>query len=278
MPDADATDFLHLLAAAAQRDGDPDALAARAVPALAGALGARKSVVLDVQFTGFMEKGQLVGGVDPQLLRAAGQLIMLRVSRVGFTRDAGEADLAAFFHAVGKTPGDLGGDGLVGVLRGAQPHGIYLSTATGEVYRPPAATREEPQAAAETVPPPTVEAPPPEPAAGEETAAAPPEAPRREEAAAGGRFDWDFAAEPEEHELSAFEVLDVLDTEERRAPAAPAPPPERAPAAAHEPPSTDMYHFFRTAAGGGDAENEVEALPGLLHAADNIARFDDLTQ
>ncbi|HEU0051838.1 MAG TPA: hypothetical protein VFQ39_01630, partial [Longimicrobium sp.] len=136
---SEPSEFLRLLAMAALRDGEPAILAPRAAEALREVWVKRKSLVLDVQFTGFASKGQLVGGVDPVLLRAAGHLITLRVTRIGFTPDAGEDDLAPLFEAVGKTSAELGPDGIVPLIRRAAPRGIYLSTSTGGVYRPPVA-------------------------------------------------------------------------------------------------------------------------------------------
>ncbi|HEX2202889.1 MAG TPA: hypothetical protein VHG91_06315, partial [Longimicrobium sp.] len=134
-----ASDFLRLLARATRREGAAAALGAEAAAALGEVFQSRKSLVLEVQFTGFAQKGQLVGGVDPELLRAAGHLITHRVARVGFTPEADADSLAAFFEAAGKTAAELAGEGIVAVVARAQPRGIYLSTSTGEVYRPPAA-------------------------------------------------------------------------------------------------------------------------------------------
>ena len=138
MSDA-AARFVRALAALVSRDGDASARAAEAHAALREVLASQKSLVLDVQFTGFSQKGQLVGGVDPLVLRAAGHLITLRLNRVGFTPDASAADLEAFGgHRLSRVHGELGQGGAIGALAQAQPHGLYASTGAGEVYKPPA--------------------------------------------------------------------------------------------------------------------------------------------
>ncbi|MDB4948704.1 MAG: hypothetical protein JWM27_1353 [Gemmatimonadetes bacterium] len=147
MPDASPAAFVRLLAAAVVRDGEPDALARDARGALDAVFSSQKSLVLDVQFTGFTAKGQPIGGVSPELLRGAGQLIMMRVSRVGFTPDAREEDLASFFEIAARGPGDIGPAGIVAALKDAAPRGLYLSTSGGETYRP--APAPKPAAAAE---------------------------------------------------------------------------------------------------------------------------------
>src|SRR5215213_8551812 len=120
------SEFLRALAAAALRDGDPAALAERAAAGLAGVFQSQKSLVLDVQFTGFLFKGKPLGGVDPTLLHAAGQLIVLRLSRVGFTPDASADDLRVFFETLALPPAELGPEGVLGRIAAARPHGIYL--------------------------------------------------------------------------------------------------------------------------------------------------------
>jgi hypothetical protein len=127
--------FLHTLAAAVSRDGEERALARGAAGALEEILSDRSSFVIDVQFTGFTEKGVRVGGVDPGLLRFAGHLITLRVQRLGFTREARAEDLSAFFSAVSVQPRDLPDGGLIAVLAEHHPFGIYVATTTG-AYRP----------------------------------------------------------------------------------------------------------------------------------------------
>ncbi|HEX8693057.1 MAG TPA: HEAT repeat domain-containing protein [Longimicrobium sp.] len=276
MPDqpAPAARFLHALAAAALREGDPAALAGEAAAALEGVFAKLKSLVLDVQFTGFSFRGRLLGGADPRLLRAAGQLIVLRVSRVGFTPGAGADDLRVLFEAVGKTPAELGEGGVVAFLARRRPRGVYLSTSAGEVYRPPAAPPREPAAEAEASPSagaPAVEGQAPSAEA----------APPREEAPAAVHAQADAGAAVGEFELfagdgtelSEFELLDEFPVLDAPAPAPAAP----AGAPGEEPGSHDMYHFFRVAKDERH-HDEAEQLPALLHAADNPARFDELAQ
>jgi hypothetical protein len=79
-------------------------------------------------------------------------------------------------------------------------------------------------------------------------------------------------------ELAEFEILDTAFDEGPAA--APERPAAGAPASAsgtggrEEPPSSDMYHFFRASSAGPD--DAADALPGLLHAAENVTRFDEL--
>ncbi|HYH80999.1 MAG TPA: HEAT repeat domain-containing protein [Longimicrobium sp.] len=300
---APCTVFLRSLAAAALREGDPAELAARAAEALGGVFPRQKSLVFDVQFTGFLFKGKPLGSVDASLLRAAGQLIVMRITRVGFTADARAEDLEVFFAGLAKPVGDLGPDGIVGVLRRRKPYGVYVTTSAGETYRPerraqpapteaaapaePAATPPLAPVATEAVPgPSTVDRVEAEPAAAEQGSAA-----SSLDAKGGG--EGKPAAEPvyaaggfmlvddgDETDLSDFELLDdfpVLD-----APPA-APKPGGAPAASggargEEVASNDMFHFFRTAQADPRGDEEIDALPGLLRATDNPARFDDLAQ
>lgn len=252
MADDAAARFVHALAAALLGDGAPDARAAEAHAALREVLRERKSLVLEVQFTGFAEKGQLVGGVDPVLLRAAGHLIMLRVTRVGFTAEAGPGDLAAFIRAATTPAAELGEGGVLAAVAAAAPHGVYVGNSAGQGYRPPprpAAPEEAPPAAPEPAPP--GEAPPP-PAPG-------------------------WVDEEEETELAEFEILDpvqllaTLPAEAAPPPVAASPEPPRR--EGEEPPSSDMYHYFRAAEA---SEAGPEALPRLLAEADTMARFDEL--
>ncbi|HEX5870348.1 MAG TPA: hypothetical protein VFY65_08035, partial [Longimicrobium sp.] len=111
-----AARFVRALAALVQRDGDASARAQEAHAALREVLATQKSLVLDVQFTGFSQKGQLVGGVDPVVLRAAGHLITLRLNRVGFTPDATAEDLEAFGSIVARNSTELGQGGAIGAL------------------------------------------------------------------------------------------------------------------------------------------------------------------
>lgn len=295
--------FLRTLAAAALREGDPAELAARAAGALEGVFKQQKSLVLDVQFTGFLFKGKPLGGVDASLLRAAGQLIVMRITRVGFTPEAAAEDLEIFFAGLARPPADLGADGIVGLLRRRKPYGVYVTTSGGETYRPEHRPRPEPAAhpepaalaapaaaapaveaapvaqpdvtPAETVrPAPAVEQQAPAPSSLEMRGGGEPE--QKPVFAVGGFMLFD---EADATDLSEFELLDdfpVLD-----APAAP-PRAGSAPATAgagtgDDPVSNDMFHFFRAAQGEKDDE-EAEALPALLRAADNPARFDDLAQ
>ena len=281
MPDAPTpAPFLHLLAAAILGDGEPSALAAQAHAALADVFRAQKSLVLDVQFTGFAQKGQLVGGVDPVLLRAAGHLITQRVARVGFTPDATAGDLEALFGVLPAAPGTLGADGVVGALKRAEPHGIYLSTNAGEVYRPPARPAATPGVAdgapaAEAAAPaaePTTETPAAEPAGQGEQAGQGPPSPAPGPSPAGPGWE---VPPGEATELAEFEILEAFEVEATPAEAA-LPAPAAGPAAGkreEEPPSSDMYHFFR--AQGGE-ETDPGRLPGMLQAADNVSRFDEM--
>ena len=268
MPDAPAARFVRALAAAVQRDGDASARAAEARAALDEVLAGQKSLVLDVQFTGFAQKGQLVGGVQPEVLRAAGHLITLRVNRIGFTPEARAEDIEAVGAALAKSAAELGEGGIVAAVSAIAPRGIYLSTAAGEVYKP------APRVPTPPAGPAPAEAPP---AAGETPAAAPAgDAPA--EAAAAPAARWDDAVESTE--LAEFEILDAFDAVP---PAAESGTPAAARAAAadeaerrEEPASSNMYHFFRTT--GGSQTEPAEALPGLLHAAENVTRFDELAE
>src|SRR4051794_10400269 len=138
------SEFLRALAAAALREEEPAVLAQRGAAGLAGVFQRARSLVLDVQFTGFLFKGKPLGGVDPTLLRAAGQLIVLRVTRVGFTPDATEEDLRTLFDILARPAAELASEAVVVRLQRRKPHGIYLSTSTGEVYRPPARPKPQP--------------------------------------------------------------------------------------------------------------------------------------
>jgi HEAT repeat protein len=233
----------------------------------------QKSMVLDVQFTGFLFKGKPLGGVDPTLLRAAGHLIVLRLNRVGFTPDASAGDLRVFFETLALTPAELGPDGVLGRIAAARPYGVYLSASTGEVYRPPrrAAPTASPPAEAQGVP---VDDAARAPSPAEETSA-----PRGGGGAAASPIGYDVFG-GDGAELSDFELLDDFPT--LAPPAAPATTPARGAAGPPvdardgEVASNDMFHFFRTAHGG--AEEETDRLPGLLRAAENPARFDELAE
>ena len=288
------SEFLRALAAAALREEEPAVLATRAAAGLAGVFERAKNLVLDVQFTGFLFKGKPLGGVDPGLLRAAGQLIVLRVTRVGFTPDATEADLRTFFEILAKPSAELAAEGIVVRLQRRKPAGIYLSTSTGEVYRPPQKPKPAPAAEAPSAEAAPAPAQPPQTAAGDEDAGAAPapvaaageagSAPSISPADAGqgGGEPADATAVDgfelfdvgEETDLSDFELLDEFP--ELGPPSAPK-PAAPAPGREEEVPSNDMFHFFRTAQ-GGRAEEEAEKLPALLRAADNPARFDELVE
>lgn len=261
--------FVRALATAVLRDGDPGARAAEAHAALTEVLAGQKSLVLDVQFTGFTQKGQLVGGVDPLVLRAAAHLITLRVTRIGFTPDARPADLQDTFTHLARAAGELGEDGVVGAVSSSRPYGVYLS-AGGANYKPAPRKPAEPAAPVADAPPPT----PPETPAPIETLlpalpdAAPPVTP-------GAWSDSDF----ESTEFGEFELLDADDllsappAREGEPAAAPAPAGAGEPAR-DQPPANDMFHFFRTAVAG---QETVESLPRLLAETDNVQRFDELS-
>ncbi|HEU0015944.1 MAG TPA: HEAT repeat domain-containing protein [Longimicrobium sp.] len=254
---AAAARFVRALAAAVLREGEPDALAADARAALDGVFAAQKSLVLDVQFTGFAQKGQLVGGVDPAVLRAAGQLIMLRVTRLGFTPEAGQGDLAALFAAVSRPPGELGPDGVAGAMASAAPRGIYVSAAGGAVYKP--APTPKPTAT------PTESTPKPPEAAAEQGSAPAAEAPPQPAAAQEDAGDWDLA------EFDLVDSAEILSQQLGGGPSA----AEMRLSGEVEPPSTDMYHFFRAT---DEKQAQTEVLPRLLAEADNVTRFDELAQ
>ncbi|HET7234632.1 MAG TPA: HEAT repeat domain-containing protein [Longimicrobium sp.] len=285
--------FLRTLAAAALKEGDPAELAARAAQALEGVFKQQKSLVLDVQFTGFLFKGKPLGGVDASLLRAAGQLIVMRITRVGFTADATAEDLEIFFAGLGKPVADLGADGIVGLLRRRKPYGIYVTASTG-TYRPerraapepavtePPAAPETPAVVAEAVaePAPATEAvEQANPAAGEQGSDS-----SSLDARGGGEpkpvytvggfmlFD-----EADATDLSEFELLEDFPALDAPAAARPAAPAPAAGGGADAVAGNDMFHFFRTA--HGDREDEgADELPAALHAADNPTRFDDVAQ
>jgi hypothetical protein len=232
--------FVRALAAGVLRlpsGEEPPARAAAA--ALRAALSTQKSLVLDVQFTGFTRRGEAVGGVSPELMRAAQQLIILRVSRLGFTAGAGEGELAALFDLLARTPAQAP-QGVVALLREAAVGGVYLSASTGEVYRP--------------VPTASV------------SAAAPPPEPETARPADEGLALTDF-------DLVESGLPSVAPWRPREGRGAPPPPP---PPRQEEPPPDDLYHFFRTSSASAAAEDE--ALAGALRAADGLNRFDELAQ
>lgn len=269
-----AARFVRALAAAVLREGDAPAHAAEARAALDDVFAGQKSLVLDVQFTGFAQKGALVGGVDAHVLRAAGHLITLRVARIGFTPAANAAELRDVAALLARNTGELGEGGIVGAMQDLAPRGVYLSTTAGHVYKPAPRAAPEPAPPAETPAPPASDSVPPTadkpaPSAPAEPAAQQPSAPAA----------WD--EEVESTELAEFEILDtafdpgVGTQPQERAPSAPAPSAGAGEAAGREePPSSDMYHFFRATGTGQD--EAAETLPRLLHEAENVTRFDEL--
>lgn len=289
-----AARFVRALAALVLRDGDASARAQEAHDALREVLATQKSLVLDVQFTGFSQKGQLVGGVDPVVLRASGHLITLRLNRVGFTPDATAADLETFGSIVGRSSTELGEGGAIGALVQARPYGLYASTGAGEVYKPPARAAAAPAVpvdaspAAESAPSvaPVAPAPSAKPASPAEPApsaepvhAADVPAPASAPAAAG--MPWEEVMESTE--LAEFEFIDDLIELPGAAPAADAGQGAGSSSFARagdtsgreEPPSSDMYHFFRAT---DHRDQEAEALPRLLHEASTVTRFDELAE
>ncbi len=277
---APAAHFLRTLAAAALGEGEPCALAGEAAVALGRVFETEKNLVLDVEFTGCVFRGRPQGRGNEQMLKTTTKLISLRIKRLGFTADAGADDVQALYEAVAMSTAELAGEGVVGYLARHSPRGIYVSTTTGEVYRPP-----RPAPAAEPAPAPTIApdetTPPPVPS----TDAAPPAAeapsaladsaswaPARE---FGG--DFDFAADGGT-DLSDFELLDdfpILGS--ASAPGAPPAPAQAQPSRGEEPGSHDMYHFFR-AVNTERADEEAEELPARLRAAMNPTAYDELCE
>ncbi|HST59300.1 MAG TPA: HEAT repeat domain-containing protein [Longimicrobium sp.] len=288
-----AARFVRAFAAAVLREGDAAAHASEARAVLDDVFAGQKSLVLDVQFTGFAQKGALLGGVDPLLLRAAGHLITLRVVRIGFTPATDAAELQAVADALARNSGELGEAGIVGAVSEIAPRGIYLSTNGGAVYKPaprapaepaPAPPVQSAEAAAPAAEP--VSVPTTEPASAEAPAAAgetPPVAALEPATPAPSSASPAWDDEVESTELAEFEILDtVFDAGPSAAAPAPAAPASSAATPApgaggrEEPPSSDMYHFFR--ATGTGADEAAEALPRLLHEAENVTRFDELAE
>ncbi|HEU4884558.1 MAG TPA: HEAT repeat domain-containing protein [Longimicrobium sp.] len=277
-PSEAAARFVRALASLVLHEGDASAHAHEAHAALQEVLATQKSLVLDVQFTGFSQKGHLVGGVDPLVLRASGHLITLRLNRVGFTPDASVEDLETFGSIVSRSSVELGVAGAIGALVLAQPHGLYASTGAGDVYKPPTRTPAAPAPSAEPAPSPPESAAPAAEAAAETPGTSDGEAPAATPAPGGPGMPWD--EEMESTELAEFEFIDDV-AELSGAPAAEAGQPN-APssfaragdtAGREEPPSSDMYHFFRTT---DHSDQQAEALPRLLHEASTVTRFDEL--
>jgi HEAT repeat protein len=242
--------FVRALAAGILREGEGAALAAGA--ALRDFLAAEKSLVLEVQFTGFTRRGEQLGGVHPLFLRAAAQLIVLRVNRIGFTADAGEADLRALFDAVSRPAAEQPDGGVVETLAAAAPSGVFLSTSTGEVYRPE--RRPEPSASS--------------------TAGAPTEA--EETPTYSGALD--FVSGDSVVDLAEFEIVETRGT--------PLPPggagdpaPAGPPHAEHdEPPADDLFHFFRAAAPDRGDATSTDDLADSLRRSTAVMGFDGLVQ
>ncbi len=250
--------FVRALAAGILREGEGAAVAARA--ALRDFLAGEKSLVLEVQFTGFARRGEQVGGVHPLFLKAASQLIILRVNRVGFTAEAGEAELRALFDALSRPSAELPEEGVVGLLRELAPRGVFLSTSAGDVYRP--------ERAEEPAPPAAPSGAAPQPA---DTPAAPAEAVSYSAAL-------DFVSADSVVDFAEFEIVETSGNPlpaaraGESAAAAPPPPPRDEPAA------DDLYHFFRAARPGRGAAAEAEELAQSLRGATTVMRFDELTQ
>jgi hypothetical protein len=267
-----AADFVRALAAAVLRQQPAAEAAAVAHGALANVLASQKSLVLEVQFTGFTWRGKPVAGVDPVLLRAAGHLIMLRLQRIGFTADVGPADLEATFAVLARTPAEIGAAGVAAAMAAAAPGGVYASTTSGDVYRPAQAPAAEPGE-----PPPAADGPAdPEPS----TAVTPREPPAGAPESGAGETpvrEMVGMEEIERTELAEFELLDEPQSPAAEPTASPEEPARPAPPAREEPLDNDLFHFFR-AAQEPAAEDEVEVLPRRLHECDNMNRFDALAQ
>jgi hypothetical protein len=270
-----AADFVRALAAAVLRHQPAAEAAAVAHGALANVLASQKSLVLEVQFTGFTWRGQPVAGVDPVLLRAAGHLIMLRLQRIGFTPDASPADLEAAFSVLARTPAEIGATGVAAAMADAAPAGVYASTTSGDVYRPAAAPAPEPSEPSASGDRQTE----PEDAAAETRTEPPADAADRGAGEAPG-LELVGMEEIERIELTEFELLDEpLSAAEspgsRSAP--PGTPARPAPPGRQEPLDNDLFHFYRAAEEPVE-EDEVELLPRRLHECDNVNRFDVLAQ
>jgi HEAT repeat protein len=260
-PIAPEVRFVRALAAGILREGEGAAVAARA--ALRDFLAGEKSLVLEVQFTGFARRGEQVGGVHPLFLKAASQLIILRVNRIGFTAEAGEAELRALFDALSRPSAELPEEGVVGLLRELAPRGVFLSTSAGDVYRPERAGEPAPPAA---------------PSEASPEAAQPPSAVASAAEPVSYSAALDFVSADSVVDFAEFEIVETSGNPLPAAgageggPAAP-PPPSR-----DEPPADDLYHFFRAATPGRGAAAEAEELAQSLRGATTVMRFDELTQ
>ena len=257
-PIAPEVRFVRALAAGILREGEGAAVAAQA--ALRDFLAAEKSLVLEVQFTGFARRGEQVGGVHPLFLKAASQLIILRVNRVGFTAEAGEAELRALFDALSRPSAELPEEGVVGLLRELAPRGVFLSTSAGDVYRPERA--EEP-------------APPAAPAVAGPRPADPPAAPAQPVSYSAAL---DFVSADSVVDFAEFEIVETSGNPLPAAGAGEGGPTAPPPPSRDEPPADDLYHFFRAATPGRGAAAEAEELAQSLRGATTVMRFDELTQ
>ncbi|MEW5931372.1 MAG: HEAT repeat domain-containing protein [Gemmatimonadota bacterium] len=260
-PIAPEVRFVRALAAGILREGEAKAAVA-AEAALRDFLANEKSLVLEVQFTGFARRGEQVGGVHPLFLKAASQLIVLRVNRVGFTAEAGEADLRALLDALSRPSAEQPEEGVVGLLRELSPKGVFLSTSAGDVYRPERA--EEPA-------PPAPQVAEPEPAATAASAPTPAE-PVSYSAAL------DFVSADSIVDFAEFELLETSGNPLPAAGAGEGGPASPPPPSRDEPPADDLYHFFRAATPGRGGASEAEELAQSLRGATTVMRFDELTQ
>lgn len=264
-PIAPEVRFVRALAAGILREGEAKAAVA-AEAALRDFLAGEKSLVLEVQFTGFARRGEQLGGVHPLFLKAAAQLIVLRVNRVGFTAEAGEAELRVLFDALSRPAAELPEEGVVGLLRERAPQGVFLSTSAGDVYRPERA---------EAPAPPAPSAPAPDRAEAQAPAAPAAAAPAEPVSYSAAL---DFVSADSIVDFAEFELLETSGNPLPAAgageggPAAP-PPPSR-----DEPPADDLYHFFRAATPGRGGASEAEELAQQLRGATTVMRFDELTQ
>lgn len=246
--------FLHALASAVLRAADPAALAREGAAALGDVLRERTSLAFEVRFTGFMVRGERLGGVNPDLLRAAGQLIILRVNKMGFTRDCGEADLRALFEALATPAAELQSAGLVARLEESAPAGILVGTSTGAVYRPAAGKK----AAAPDAPPPD----------GSAAAASTPGA----ESGAPGAGD-------EEVEFSDFELLDLQQQIDSIPETRPGPGEASRPEAVADEAEEDtggLFDFFRASGAAAGDTADAAALAERIRREQDLNRYTEL--
>jgi hypothetical protein len=226
--------------------------AGRAARALSAVFEAQPRLVLDVQFTGFFEGGRPATPVSPQVLRVASHLIMRRVTRIGFTPEVAEADLALFLQAVVTPSVELPEEGLLGLIESAQPRGIYLAAVGGQAYRPPRAQQQQkaPDASSEQ----------PEP----EAAASP-----------GGFLEADEPETP----VGDFDLLDEATTTELAAAAsAPhdaAPEPQQTPHGDGGADAGTMFDLFRSSADIDGRSLDAAAVIDGLNTAENPSTFTE---